>query len=81
MVRLLGAGPGFVWISDCFFQAVTERRTVLYNKVVTSYHKAKIERAGLARELEAVKGEAFSLLTCFSCEFFFTDGPFLPACS
>ncbi|XP_071681435.1 uncharacterized protein [Lolium perenne] len=58
MVRLLGAGPGFVWISDCFFQAVTERRTVLYNKVVTSYHKAKIERAGLARELEAVKAEA-----------------------
>ncbi|XP_071683335.1 uncharacterized protein [Lolium perenne] len=38
--------------------AVTERRTVLYNKVVTSYHKAKIERAGLARELEAVKAEA-----------------------
>ena len=71
MVRLPGAGPGFVWISDCFFQAVTERRTVLYNKVVTSYHKAKIERAGLARELEAVKGEAFSLLTCFSCEFLF----------
>ncbi|KAK1668196.1 hypothetical protein QYE76_056355 [Lolium multiflorum] len=30
-------------------KAVTERRTVLYNKVVTSYHKAKIERAGLAR--------------------------------
>ncbi|KAK1603335.1 hypothetical protein QYE76_018348 [Lolium multiflorum] len=27
-------------------------------KVVTSYHKAKIERAGLARELEAVKAEA-----------------------
>ncbi|KAK1610981.1 hypothetical protein QYE76_034654 [Lolium multiflorum] len=39
-------------------KAVTERRTVLYNKVVTSYHKAKIERAGLARELEAVKAEA-----------------------
>ncbi|KAK1691991.1 hypothetical protein QYE76_008688 [Lolium multiflorum] len=39
-------------------KTVTERRTVLYNKVVTSYHKAKIERAGLARELEAVKAEA-----------------------
>jgi hypothetical protein len=68
MVRLLGAGPGFVWISDCFFQAVTERRTVLYNKVVTSYHKAKIERAGLARELEAVKGKlcaSFDLMSCF----------------
>ncbi|KAK1681897.1 hypothetical protein QYE76_042745 [Lolium multiflorum] len=34
---------------------VDERRTVLYNKVVTSYHKAKIERGTLARELEAVK--------------------------
>ncbi|KAK1679975.1 hypothetical protein QYE76_040823 [Lolium multiflorum] len=39
-------------------KAVEERRTVLYNKVVTSYHKAKIERATLARELEAVKVEA-----------------------
>ncbi|KAK1680015.1 hypothetical protein QYE76_040863 [Lolium multiflorum] len=39
-------------------KAVDERRTVLYNKVVTSYHKAKIERATLARELEAVKVEA-----------------------
>ncbi|KAK1609321.1 hypothetical protein QYE76_032994 [Lolium multiflorum] len=39
-------------------KVVAERRTVLYNKVVTSYHKAKIERAGLARELEAVKAEA-----------------------
>ncbi|KAK1606460.1 hypothetical protein QYE76_030133 [Lolium multiflorum] len=37
---------------------VDERRTVLYNKVVTSYHKAKIERGTLARELEAVKVEA-----------------------
>ncbi|KAK1685249.1 hypothetical protein QYE76_046097 [Lolium multiflorum] len=32
---------------------VDERRTVLYNKVVTSYHKAKIERGTLA--LEAAK--------------------------
>ncbi|KAK1670227.1 hypothetical protein QYE76_058386 [Lolium multiflorum] len=39
-------------------KVVAERRTVLYNKVVTSYHKAKIERAGLARELEAAKAEA-----------------------
>ncbi|KAK1630623.1 hypothetical protein QYE76_004938 [Lolium multiflorum] len=38
--------------------AVDERRTVLYNKVVTSYHKAKLERATLARELETVKVEA-----------------------
>ncbi|KAK1604715.1 hypothetical protein QYE76_028388 [Lolium multiflorum] len=37
---------------------VAERRTVLYNQVVTSYHKAKIERAGLARELEVAKAEA-----------------------
>ncbi|KAK1609921.1 hypothetical protein QYE76_033594 [Lolium multiflorum] len=39
-------------------KTVAERRTVLYNQVVTSYHKAKIERAALARELEAVKAEA-----------------------
>ncbi|KAK1680531.1 hypothetical protein QYE76_041379 [Lolium multiflorum] len=39
-------------------KVVDERRTALYNKVVTSYHKAKIERATLARELEAVKVEA-----------------------
>ncbi|KAK1619889.1 hypothetical protein QYE76_025406 [Lolium multiflorum] len=38
-------------------KVVAERRTVLYNQVVTSYHKAKIERAGLARELEVAKGE------------------------
>ncbi|KAK1649187.1 hypothetical protein QYE76_066992 [Lolium multiflorum] len=39
-------------------KVVAERRTVLYNRVVTSYHKAKIERAGLARELEVAKAEA-----------------------
>ncbi|XP_051217365.2 uncharacterized protein [Lolium perenne] len=39
-------------------KTVEERRTVLYNQVVTSYHRAKIERAALARELEAVKAEA-----------------------
>jgi hypothetical protein len=44
------------------FQAVDERRTVLYNKVVTSYHKAKIERGTLARELEAAKGKLLLLL-------------------
>ncbi|KAK1643553.1 hypothetical protein QYE76_061358 [Lolium multiflorum] len=38
-------------------KTVTERRTVLYNKVVTSYHKAKIERAALARELEALESD------------------------
>ncbi|KAK1610387.1 hypothetical protein QYE76_034060 [Lolium multiflorum] len=37
---------------------VDERRTVLYNKVVTSYHKAKIERGTLARELEPSRVEA-----------------------
>ncbi|XP_071677110.1 uncharacterized protein [Lolium perenne] len=36
-------------------KTVEERRTVLYNQVVTSYHRAKIERAALARELEVVK--------------------------
>ncbi|KAK1626477.1 hypothetical protein QYE76_000792 [Lolium multiflorum] len=39
-------------------KVVAERRTIFYNRVVTSYHKAKIERAGLARELEVVKAEA-----------------------
>ncbi|KAK1698889.1 hypothetical protein QYE76_015586 [Lolium multiflorum] len=39
-------------------KSVEERRTVLYNQVVTSYHRAKIERAALARELEVVKAEA-----------------------
>jgi hypothetical protein len=35
----------------------------LYNRVVTRYHKAKLERADLARELEAVKGKVFFLPT------------------
>ncbi|KAK1604334.1 hypothetical protein QYE76_028007 [Lolium multiflorum] len=39
-------------------KAVTERRTNLYNRAVTHYHKAKLDRADLARELEAVKAEA-----------------------
>ncbi|KAK1653986.1 hypothetical protein QYE76_071791 [Lolium multiflorum] len=39
-------------------KAVAERRTGLYNRAVTHYHKAKLDRADLARELEAVKAEA-----------------------
>nr|XP_051228885.1 uncharacterized protein LOC127346648 [Lolium perenne] len=35
-----------------------DRRTTLYNHAVTHYHKAKLDRADLARELEAVKVEA-----------------------
>nr|XP_051221762.1 uncharacterized protein LOC127340017 [Lolium perenne] len=39
-------------------KTVSERRTALYNRLVASYHKAKIERADLARELEAAKAVA-----------------------
>ncbi|KAK1693250.1 hypothetical protein QYE76_009947 [Lolium multiflorum] len=39
-------------------KAVADRRTNLYNRAVTHYHKAKLDRADLARELEAVKAEA-----------------------
>ncbi|KAK1613019.1 hypothetical protein QYE76_036692 [Lolium multiflorum] len=39
-------------------KAVADRRTNLYNRAVTHYHKAKLDRADLARELEAVKVEA-----------------------
>ncbi|KAK1652398.1 hypothetical protein QYE76_070203 [Lolium multiflorum] len=39
-------------------KAVMDRRTTLYNRAVTHYHKAKLDRADLARELEAVKVEA-----------------------
>ena len=42
---------------------MTERRTNLYNRAVTHYHKAKLDRADLARELEAVKGKIFLLPT------------------
>ncbi|XP_071680074.1 uncharacterized protein [Lolium perenne] len=35
-----------------------DRRTTLYNRAVTHYHKAKLDRADLARELEAAKVEA-----------------------
>ncbi|KAK1647614.1 hypothetical protein QYE76_065419 [Lolium multiflorum] len=34
---------------------VSDRRTALYNRLVAGYHKAKIERAEMARELEAAK--------------------------
>nr|XP_051190708.1 uncharacterized protein LOC127304037 [Lolium perenne] len=37
---------------------VKERRTTLYNRLVASYHKAKVERADMARELEAAKAVA-----------------------
>ncbi|XP_071683581.1 uncharacterized protein [Lolium perenne] len=37
-------------------KAVMDRRTTLYNRAVTHYHKAKLDRADLARELEAAKG-------------------------
>ncbi|XP_071683509.1 uncharacterized protein [Lolium perenne] len=36
-------------------KAVMDRRTTLYNRAVTHYHKAKLDRADLARELEAAK--------------------------
>ncbi|KAK1695972.1 hypothetical protein QYE76_012669 [Lolium multiflorum] len=37
---------------------VKDRRTPLYNRLVASYHKAKVERADMARELEAAKAAA-----------------------
>jgi hypothetical protein len=42
---------------------VVDRRTNLYNRAVTHYHKAKLDRADLARELEAVKGKILLLPT------------------
>ncbi|KAK1698934.1 hypothetical protein QYE76_015631 [Lolium multiflorum] len=39
-------------------KAVADRRTALYNRAVTHYHKAKLDRAALARELEAAKADA-----------------------
>nr|XP_051190426.1 uncharacterized protein LOC127303762 [Lolium perenne] len=39
-------------------KTVSERRTALYNRLVASYHKAKIERSDMARELEAAKAVA-----------------------
>ena len=40
-----------------------DRRTTLYNRAVTHYHKAKLDRANLARELETVKGKILLLST------------------
>jgi hypothetical protein len=40
----------------------------LYNRVVASYHKAKVEQADMARELAAAKGKTFLFFNCF---FFF----------
>jgi hypothetical protein len=37
------------------FQAVSDKRTALYNKLVASYHKAKTERSS-ARQLEVAQG-------------------------
>ncbi|KAM0827102.1 hypothetical protein ACQ4PT_068424 [Festuca glaucescens] len=38
--------------------SVTDKRAGLYNRLVASYHKAKTERADLARELEAARATA-----------------------
>ncbi|KAK1663371.1 hypothetical protein QYE76_051530 [Lolium multiflorum] len=38
-------------------KAVEDKRTALYNRLVASYHKAKIERADMAHKLEAAKGK------------------------
>ncbi|KAK1627544.1 hypothetical protein QYE76_001859 [Lolium multiflorum] len=46
------------WLRADSYEAVMDRRTTLYNRAVTHYHKAKLDRADLARELEAVKAEA-----------------------
>ena len=40
-----------------------DRRTTLYNRAVTHYHKAKLDRADLARELEIAKGKLLLLST------------------
>jgi hypothetical protein len=47
-------------LSSFLLQTIVDWRTALYNRLVASYHKAKIERADMARELEAAKGEASS---------------------
>jgi hypothetical protein len=66
MGRLLRAGPGFALCLFLAFllQTVADRRTALYNRLMASYHKAKIKRANMAHELEDAKGEASSS-TCF----------------
>ena len=71
--RLSRSWPGFRFADlTLFFQSVNDKRADLYNKLVASYHKAKTERADLARELEAARG--FFLL-CLA------DALILPACS
>ena len=47
-----------------FLQSVTDKRAGLYNKLVASYHRAKTERAEMARELEAAQGMFLLLPTC-----------------
>nr|XP_051206175.1 uncharacterized protein LOC127321178 [Lolium perenne] len=39
-------------------KTVSDRRTTLYNRFVAGYHKAKTERADMARDLEAAKAVA-----------------------
>ncbi|KAK1625849.1 hypothetical protein QYE76_000164 [Lolium multiflorum] len=39
-------------------KSVSDKRTTLYNRLVASYHKAKGERADMARELEAAQATA-----------------------
>ncbi|KAK1607231.1 hypothetical protein QYE76_030904 [Lolium multiflorum] len=36
-------------------KSVVDKRTALYNRLVANYHKAKVERADMARELEATQ--------------------------
>ncbi|KAK1613914.1 hypothetical protein QYE76_019431 [Lolium multiflorum] len=39
-------------------KTITDKRAELYNRLVTSYHKAKTDRAGMAQELESAKAAA-----------------------
>jgi hypothetical protein len=50
-------------------QSVTDKQTTLYNRHVASYHKAKGDRAEMARELEVARGK-----TPFSCDLSFFFG-------
>jgi hypothetical protein len=65
--RLLWIRPGFRSYTDFDLpsQLVIDRRTGLYNRLVASYHKAKVERADMARELEVAQGKAFSLVLLY----------------
>ncbi|XP_047084691.1 uncharacterized protein LOC124695934, partial [Lolium rigidum] len=44
--------------NNAYVITVAVRRIALYNRLVTSYHKAKTERADMARKLEAAKAAA-----------------------